>query len=144
MTIEMFQILTKSLLSACSRFEEVNKCHCDVKPENIMVGNGTFILIDLGAVTDINGILRECTDGYYLDASIYCVQSIFDLNCIAVTLGRCCIKDFQVIRGRTRAMYLEMLDKQDMIHRYKDIIRICLTSTSCKDALESFRRLMNA
>ena len=48
MPLEMFQTLTSALLSACSRFEE---CHYDVKPENIMVSQGKFVLIDLGVVT---------------------------------------------------------------------------------------------
>ena len=144
MSLDMFQTLTSALLSACSRFEELSKCHCDVKPENIMVSNGSFILIDLGAVTDFNQPLREFTEGYYLDASIHCADSSFDLNCIAVTLGRCCIKNFDVKRGRTRAMYLEMLDQQDILPQYKNAIRICLTSSRCKDAQESFRRLVDA
>jgi serine/threonine protein kinase len=144
MSLKMFQTLTNALLSACSRFEELDKCHCDVKPENIMISKGTFILIDLGAVTDVNQPLREFTEGYYLDASIHCANSTFDLNCIAVTLGRCCIKDFEAKRGRTRAMYLEMLDKQEIHPQYKNAIRICLTSTRCKDAQESIRRLFDA
>lgn len=128
MSLEMFQTLTSALLSACSRFEELDKCHGDVKPENIMISNGTFILIDLGAVTDFNKPLREFTEGYYLDSSVRCANSTFDLNCIAVTLGRCCIKDFEAKRGRTRAKYLEMLDQQAILPQYKNAIRVCLTS----------------
>jgi len=139
MSLEMFQTLTSALLSACCRFEELDKCHGDVKPENIMISNGTFILIDLGAVTDFNKPLREFTEGYYLDSSVLCANSTFDLNCIAVTLGRCCIKDFEAKRGRTRAKYLEMLDLQAILPQYKNAIRVCLTSSRCKDAQESLR-----
>eukprot|EP01036_Dinobryon_divergens_P032689 gene32689-42332_t len=146
MPLKMFQTLTRALLSACSRFEEIGKCHCDVKPENIMLsGNGSFVLIDLGAVTDMNQPLREFTEGYCLDASVYSVDATFDLNCIAVTLGRCCMKDFEVVsKGRTRETYLEMLDhhREDVLPQYKDAIRICLTSSRCKDAQESFQRLL--
>ena len=51
MPLEMFQTLTSALLSACSRFEELYKCHYVVKPENIMVSQGKFVLIVLGVVT---------------------------------------------------------------------------------------------
>ena len=103
--LNKFLDLAKSLLSACSRFEEVKKCHCDVKPENIMLSNKSFVLIDLGAVTDIGKPLREYTPGYNLNACQDNLASTkFDLNCIAVTLGRCCIKDFMVAVGRTTTL----------------------------------------
>ena len=135
----MFLKVATCLLSAGSRFHELNKGHCDLKPENIMIAGGYFTVIDLGAVCNYNVPATEYTPGYCLDAPLHLVTPIFDLNCSAVTLARCCISDFQVIQGRTRAKLLQeteaLVSLGTLDNLYTSVLKICLTASDCSAAL---------
>ena len=137
--MNMFLKVATCLLSAGSRFHELNKGHCDFKPENIMIAGGNFTVIDLGAVCNYNAPATEYTRGYCLDAPVHSVTSIFDLNCSAVTLARCCISNFEVKQGRTRAKLLQ--ETEDLIslglldNMYTSVLKICLTECDCSAAL---------
>jgi serine/threonine protein kinase len=132
----MFLKVATCLLSAGSRFHELKKGHCDIKPENIMISGGNFTVIDLGAVCKYNVPATEYTPGYCLDAPVHSVTPIFDLNCSAVTLARCCISDFQVKQGRTRANLLqETEDLVSLDNLYTSVLKICLTASDCGAAL---------
>lgn len=97
----------------------------------MMTGN-TFTVIDLGAVCNYNEEPRECTVGYYLDAPLHKLTAIFDLNCAAVTLARCCISDFEVCGGMTRAQLLEITScKLESTSVYSRVFKICPTAVDC-------------
>ena len=137
--LNMYRKVATCVLSAGARFHELKKGHCDLKPENIMLTGGDFTVIDLGAVCKYGAAATEYTRGYYLDAPIHSVTSIFDLNCAAVTLARCCISGFKVVPGMTRAQLLRVIE--DLIstgaleHLYTDVLKICLTASDCEAAL---------
>ena len=127
------------VLGAGARFHELNQGHCDFKPENIMMTGNTFTVIDLGAVCKYNSQPRECTVGYYLDAPIHELTPIFDLNCAAVTLARCCISDFNVCRSMTRARLLEITTRELVSASvYSQVLNICLTANNCGEAFTQY------
>jgi len=137
--LNIYYKVATCVLSAGARFHELNKGHCDFKPENIMLTGGDFTVIDLGAVCKYGAAATEYTRGYCLDAPIHSVTPIFDLNCAAVTLARCCISGFKVVPGMTRAQLLHVVE--DLIstgvleHLYTDVLKICLTASDCEAAL---------
>jgi serine/threonine protein kinase len=139
----MFRKVAYCALHAGARFQALSKGHCGIKPENIMITGGEFTVIDLGAVCKYGAALTECTPGYYLDAHVHNVAPIFDLNCAAVTLARCCIPGFKVVPGRTRAQLLRIIE--DLIpagtleHVYTDILKTCLTASDCSTALAQLK-----
>ena len=138
--LNMYRKVATCVLSAGARFHELKKGHCDFKPENIMLMGGDFTVIDLGAMCKYRNAATEYTRGYYLDAPIHSVTPIFDLNCAAVTLARCCISGFKVTQGMTRAQLLhvieDLISKGVLEHQlYTDVIKICLTSSDCEAAL---------
>lgn len=131
----IFLKVAHCVLGAGARFHELKQGHCDFKPENIMMTGNTFTVIDLGAVCNYNDQPRECTAGYYLDAPIHELTPIFDLNCAAVTLVRCCISDFEVRRGMTRALLLEIVSREHASTSvYHRVLNICLTADNCGEA----------
>ena len=105
---EIFMKVAHCVLGAGARFHDIKMCHCDIKPENVMILGQSFTVIDLRAVCKHNEEVKEYTNGYYLDAPTHELTPIFDLNCAAVTLARCCLPDFSVRRGMTRANLVEM------------------------------------
>ena len=133
----MFDHLAKSLFSAGLRFQSIGMSHADIKPENVMLANGEFYVIDLGAVVLLRSSAAEHTPGYGLDASFSCIEPVFDLNCIAVTLVRCCDNTFQVRPGMTRAKLQEAIDRwgEDK-SQYKQVVEHCLRASSCAEVLE--------
>ena len=135
--LNMFLKVATCVLSAGARFHELKKAHCDIKPENIMMLGSEFIVIDLGAVCSYGEQVREYTPGYNLDAPLHILTPVFDLNCAAVTLARCCLSGFEVKQGLT---------KEELSHRvtaaetyldrmYTDVLRACLRSADCGAAL---------
>ena len=138
----MFLRVAHCVLGAGARFHELNQGHCDFKPENIMMTGNTFTVIDLGAVCNYNDQPRECTVGYYLDAPIHQLSPIFDLNCAAVTLARCCFPDFKVSRGMTRAHLLEINSREHLSASvYFQVLNICLTANNCGEAFTNYQHL---
>lgn len=87
--MNMYCRLVRCLFSAASRLYDVGRAHCDIKPENIMILNGEFTVIDLGAVTVFGNAVEEFTVGYGMEESRMSVTGKFDLYCIACTLARC-------------------------------------------------------
>jgi serine/threonine protein kinase len=143
--LNMFCKVATCVLGAGARFHELEKGHCDIKPENIMMAGGIFTLIDLGAVCKYGAAATECTPGYYLDAPVHSVSPIFDLNCAAVTLARCCIGSFKVARGMTKAQLSQMikgLSTSALEQTYADVIEICLSSDDSKAAYAALARLL--
>jgi serine/threonine protein kinase len=138
--LDMVRKLALCILSAGARFHELGKGHCDLKPENIMVSGGEFTVIDLGAVTTYDAVATEYTRGYYLDADVHSVNSIFDLNCAAVTLARCCIPGFKVVLGMTRAQLLVVTKELGAQNQYAPVLMNCLTASDCGAALKEFQR----
>jgi serine/threonine protein kinase len=131
----MFLKVAHCVLGAGARFHEIEKGHCDLKPKNIMMTGNTFTVIDLGAVCRYNDEPRESTVGYYLDASIHRLTAIFDLNCAAVTLARCCIVDFEVLKGMTREHLLEIISRKlESASVYSRVLKICLKAADCGEA----------
>ena len=106
---EKIFIKFRSILIADARFQELGLSHCDVKPENIMVKDGEFCLIDLGATVELGAFAREYTQGYCLDVDMTNVSSDFDACCIAVTLLRCAYPAYVVKPRDTRIKFEENL-----------------------------------
>lgn len=143
--LNMYRKVATCVLSAGTRFHELKIGHCDIKPENIMLTGGDFTVIDLGAVCKYGAAASEYTPGYCLDAPVHLVTPIFDLNCAAVTLARCCISSFKVVPGMTRAKLLdviqELISAGTLEHLYTDVLKICLTASDCEAALAQLQRL---
>jgi len=138
----MFRKLATCLLSAVARFHEIGMSHSDIKPANVMISGDNFVVIDLGSVCLYDKEARECTVGYHLDAPVHCLTPEFDLNCTAVTLARCCIPDFQVVRGMTKNYLMTLIDgsiaSQIQPNLYTEAIKFCLSSTNGGEALNRF------
>lgn len=146
--MHMFNKVAICVLSAGSRFCELNMAHCDIKPENVMMLDGEYTVIDLGAVCKYGEPVVECTLGYYLDAPIHIATPIFDLNCAAVTLARCCIPNFTVTPGMSRASLLYTTEQlmatttdHTLGHAYS-VLKTCLTSLDCNEALVQLQSIL--
>ena len=118
--------ISRCLLKAGARFEELELAHCDIKPENVMMDGASAVVIDLGSVTRFGEPVEEFTRFYALDSSYNAVDATFDLNCILVTLCRCFSTEMGLpkltnraalaaevgaLRGSTVALHAELCQK---------------------------------
>jgi serine/threonine protein kinase len=137
----MYRKLVQCLLTAASRFHSLGFAHCDLKPENVMLSEGLFTVIDLGAVTAFGDMAQEYTPGYGLDASRSIVSGQFDMFCIANTLSRCCC--FEVDPNNTLTHLNEWLAqfeaKKTENVEYTFPIRVCLDSREGRDAFTDLK-----
>ena len=93
-----------------------------------------FILIDLGAVARIVQAAVEYTQGYGLQTSRVSLTSEYDLNCISVTLLRCCgIQDFAVSPGLSKYVVLNNIEKINCAIM-KNVVTICANSNGCLES----------
>jgi len=138
LSIGIFRKLTLHILDAASRFESVGLSHSDIKPQNIMILAGNFVLIDLGASCRLGSAATEYTPGYFLNANPNHMTPEFDLNCIIVTLAKCCIKGFIPKLGMTKAAFIDTFNSWRSVSEsdgsianlYVDIIQILLSHVS--------------
>lgn len=126
LSVKQFKKLTRTLLSAAQHLEMMRISHCDIKPENIMLHNGEFVIIDLGACVNYGEDMCELTSGYGLHADTAGIESsLYDLNCIIVTLTRCCVPQFEVTQSLTRGTISRSLDHGD--GDGDERVRVCLS-----------------
>lgn len=147
LSIEIFRKLTLHILDATSRFESVGLSHSDVKPQNIMIQAENFVLIDLGASCQLGSAATEYTPGYFLDADANHMTPQFDLNCIIVTLAKCCMKEFTPKLGMTREAFIDTFNTWRKLKLagsdttkeklYVDVIQILLSHVSSTEALRA-------
>jgi serine/threonine protein kinase len=105
---EQTRHIAESIVNAGLRLEECKLVHCDVKPDNIMLGNGVVVLIDLGSVVMVGAPIVEFTNYYGLDCSRVAASHRFDIYCLVVTLCRGFVPEF-VMKARTAAALAEEL-----------------------------------
>ena len=86
-------------LSAIYSFAKLSFCHCDIKPNNIVIGGiRKFILIDFGSVTNFNDTMKEHTDGMSFQGLFNtCIE--YDISCLAVTVVKIMFKNLSVTFG---------------------------------------------
>ena len=101
-SFDRFLKLGSHLLSAGKRFQEKDLVHCDIKPGNIMLSDEKYVVIEIGAVCHTGEAVREYTQFYSLKADASNVNSLFELNCIIVTLAECFMRGF-IVGSRSRA-----------------------------------------
>ena len=106
----VFKRITLGLLSAGARFCDKKYCHCDIKPNNIMMDGFEPVLIDFGAVVSIGDAVREHTPFYALDANQDAVTPEFDLFCIVTTLVQCFCPSFE-LQNRTKTQMISLIIK---------------------------------
>jgi hypothetical protein len=140
--INHFKNIAKGLLAAGQCFEECGLSHCDIKPSNIMLEHGSPVVIDFGSVVRLGSAVEEYTRFYALDAYSNPVGSDFDLNCIAVTLAKCFIPQFNV-GHRTRQQLKEELEKyRGNLVSYANICIEVLKYPSSSVALRGLQSLL--
>jgi len=130
----MFTKVVNTVLAAASTLRRLDLAHCDIKPENIMLRNTAFTVIDLGSVVKLNSEAREYTHGYYLDSTVHKVSPEFDLNCILTTLVRCSIPEFTPARGMTRLQLRDVVNQSTLDVFYTTYLDVCFSSRDCEDA----------
>ena len=142
--VGMFTKLALSLLCAGARFQELKLVHCDIKPENVMMSDANFVLIDLGAVSMIGQPALEYTPGYGLQAPLSSLTPEYDLNCISVTLLRCCaIQEFEVTPALSKRVLMTKIEKINDT-TLKNVLTICVGSCGCQEAYESVQKYLGS
>jgi serine/threonine protein kinase len=134
---EQMRNVAASMISAGLRLEECKLVHCDIKPDNIMLGDGVVVLIDLGSVVSVGAPVAEYTDYYGMDCSRVTASHRFDIFCLVVTLCRGFVPEF-VVKARTAAALERELNL--VLSRYEELIQpveICLKLLSCNNFTEA-------
>ena len=97
-----------------------------------MIADGEPVLIDLGAVRKFGETAEEHTRFYGLDADRLCVDPLFDLCCIFVTLAQCFMSDFEVKHRKRDSLKLSMENEKDThINRHVNICVHLFEFKSC-------------
>ena len=139
-SFDRFLELGSQLLSAGKRFQEKDLVHCDIKPGNIMLSDEKYVVIDFGAVCHTGEAVREYTQFYSLDAGASNVNSLFDLNCIIVTLAQCFMRGF-IVGPRSRAgLFAEMRTHILNNPHNADHVRKCISCLDCESCIEAYSR----
>lgn len=139
--MNMYRKLVRCLLTAATRLHQIELVHCDIKPENIMICNGEFTVIDLGAVTAFGQAAREHTMGYAMEASRNAVSGQFDMFCIASTLARCCCYEVKANNTTARLSHWlaspppDSIQDQQLWSLYMTPIQVCLNEAQGETAL---------
>lgn len=134
---EQLRTVAASIISAGLRLEECKLVHCDIKPDNIMLGDGVVVLIDLGSVVPTGEPVAEFTDYYGLDCTRITASHRFDIVCLVVTLCRGFIPDF-VVKARTVASLEREL--ADVMSKWVALIQpvaFCLNLLRCVNFSEA-------
>jgi len=136
--------LARVLLQVGCVFLTLGKAHSDIKPNNIMITNGSFKLIDLGSTTKFGNQAEELTPRFYLDANVHETDHKLDLYCIATTLALCAgVKDntnkpLTSLSCTTAATLRSLLAPYS--HKAAKIAVLCLDpapSFNCENALQA-------
>jgi len=139
----VFNHITLGLLSAAGRFQDKGLCHCDIKPENIMMDGFNPVLVDFGAVVSIGEAIREWTPVYSLDADHNAVTPEYDLFCIVTTLVRCFCPSFE-LQNRTKTQMISLINEVCRSNTILDQYgTVCLLLLDCKSSNEGFRRFQS-
>eukprot|EP00026_Physarum_polycephalum_P011208 Phypoly_transcript_11413.p2 GENE.Phypoly_transcript_11413~~Phypoly_transcript_11413.p2 ORF type:complete len:174 (+),score=21.25 Phypoly_transcript_11413:589-1110(+) len=136
--------LARVLLRVGCVFLALRKAHSDIKPNNIMVTNGSFTLIDLGSTTKFGERTVELTPRFYLDSNIQEVDHKLDLYCIATTLALCAgVKD-NADKPLTSTSCTSAASLRSLLsscpHKAAKIAVLCLEPTpsfTCENALQA-------
>jgi len=136
--------LARVLLQVGCVFLTLRKAHSDIKPNNIMITNGSFKIIDLGSTTEFGKPAKELTPRFHLDANVHNVDHKLDLYCIATTLALCAgVKDnadkpLTSLSCTTAATLRSLL--APCPHKAAKIAVLCLNPTpsfNCENALQA-------
>jgi serine/threonine protein kinase len=142
-SFDRFLELGSQLLSAGKRFEEKNLVHCDIKPGNIMLSDEKYVVIDFGAVCFTGQAVREYTQFYSLNADTSEVNSLFDLNCIIVTLAQCFMRGF-IVRSRSRAGLLDEMQTYGLNNPDNaEHVTKCISCLDCESCIEAYSLWMD-
>eukprot|EP01031_Cornospumella_fuschlensis_P035641 gene35641-43228_t len=134
-SLVLYRSLVKCLVTAAARLHSLGLVHCDIKPDNVMILDGRFYLIDLGAVRTCGQEVVEFTRGYSMGASHTCVTSQFDMFCISNTLSRCCGYDVSPNNNLER-LHRWISFNESKLAGYLEPIRICVNEQNGERALQ--------
>jgi serine/threonine protein kinase len=127
---------TKAMLSAGAALHKLELCHCDIKPDNVMLDHdGKIVLIDLGAITPFKMSPREITPGFALGASTI-LDATWDLWCIASTIAQGISREFYSLESFNAKLLAEKL-KEESRPATARLALLCLNSNSCDAALQA-------
>jgi len=94
------------VLSSIKAFNNVNYCHGDIKPGNIMIDNHSniMVVIDFGSAVEYNSLIRESSPLYPMDCQE--MNITYDLTCLCSSILQ--LKGIDISEFKTRD---ELLDK---------------------------------
>ena len=122
---ELLKPLAFDLLSAINHLHTAGYVHCDIKPNNVMIGfDGSAMLIDLASCVKVGDDVTEHTSPYSMGLHNSKASPILDYRCLSVTL-------FQCRTGRLPKDLLQLVVEcsTSFIARMKDLVLLCANAS---------------